>query len=91
VQLVVWNRTFLQSKDDAKENRKLLFELGPRQSKVKDIICIFFFFGCSMPILIRECSTDNNFFEFVGQCYIDEVMDGEAIPSKNQSYPYPLV
>lgn len=86
VQRVVWNRKFFQS--EAKRDGKPLFGLAPQNAKRNDIICIIF--GCSVPVLLRECSTLNEtHFELVGECYVYGYMDGEAIPQKNRpKYPY---
>jgi Heterokaryon incompatibility protein (HET) len=86
VQRVVWNRKFFQS--EAKGDGKPLFGIAPHNAKFKDIICIIF--GCSVPVLLRECITpDETYFELVGECYVYGYMDGEAIPQKNRpKYPY---
>lgn len=40
-----------------------------------DVICILF--GCSVPTLLRPRSADS--YEFVGECYLDGFMNGEAL------------
>jgi hypothetical protein len=39
-------------------------------------------FGCSVPIVLREYEHENgagSHFEFVGECYVHGMMDGEAM------------
>jgi len=47
-------------------------------------------FGCSVPIILRKVSGDQNSqFKFIGGCYVHGVMDGEAISGKPPpAYPY---
>jgi hypothetical protein len=87
VQRVVWNRRFFQSTDYEKKDRKPLFGLVPPEAKLEDIICIIF--GCTVPVVLRECNTsDDYYFEFVGECYVHGFMDGEAISKNRPCYPY---
>jgi hypothetical protein len=41
-----------------------------------DIICTLL--GCSVPVILRPCIEQPEFYHFVGECYIDGIMDGEA-------------
>jgi hypothetical protein len=78
VQSVIWNREFLVSKN----NRWI--GLAPMDAKVDDVICILD--GCSVPVVLRPCSRDmgtrtderGSFYQFVGECYVHGMMDGEA-------------
>jgi hypothetical protein len=53
-------------------------------AKVDDVICILD--GCSVPVVLRPCSRDmgtrtderGSFYQFVGECYVHGMMDGEA-------------
>ncbi|KAH6690200.1 hypothetical protein BKA61DRAFT_625796 [Leptodontidium sp. MPI-SDFR-AT-0119] len=47
----------------------------PWRAQKADVICVLF--GCSVPVVLREL--ENEVFEFVGECYVDGYMDGEAI------------
>ncbi|KAG4435233.1 hypothetical protein IFR05_009288 [Cadophora sp. M221] len=79
VQQVVWNRKFLLSKgtEDDNEEEKL-FGLAPTNAQEGDLICILF--GCSVPVILREMrSEDDCYYYFIGESYIHEMMDGEAL------------
>lgn len=83
VQRVVWNRRFFHS------TKRSLFGLAPPDAKIGD--CIYIIFGCTVPVVLREFSTndDENYFEFVGECYVNGYMDGEAIDARHRpAYPY---
>jgi hypothetical protein len=44
-----------------------------------------------VPVLLRRCNiTDDDCFEFVGECYVHGYMDGEAIPRNMPLYPYKM-
>jgi hypothetical protein len=51
------------------------FLMAPRSTRVGDIVCVLF--GCDMPIVLRE--KEKSHYIFVGECYADGFMDGEAI------------
>lgn len=51
------------------------FVMAPRSVCVGDVVCVLF--GCDMPVLLRRQS--ENRYVFVGACYADGVMYGEAI------------
>jgi hypothetical protein len=79
VQAVIWNRKFFRT------NKRSLFGLAPSQARYGDIICILF--GCSVPVVLREHrdtvfrrspSIDYPYYEFIGECYVHGMMDGEA-------------
>lgn len=48
----------------------------PKQSKEGDVICVLF--GCSVPVVLRQCA-DKGTYKFIGECYVDGYMNGEAI------------
>lgn len=52
----------------------------PNQSEVGDLIHILI--GCSVPVVLRH--KDGHSYEFVGECYVHGVMDGEAIERKDK-------
>jgi len=51
--------------------------LGMAASRARkgDLVCVLY--GCSIPVLLREVAGGR--FEFIGECYLDGFMDGEAI------------
>jgi hypothetical protein len=49
--------------------------LGPWQMLPGDIVCVLG--GADMPFVIRR--TDNDCFTLVGECYVDDIMNGEAV------------
>lgn len=54
--------------------------VAPRRAQKGDIVCVLY--GCSVPVVLRKCDTDDgsaNFCKFVGECYVDGIMDGEAL------------
>jgi hypothetical protein len=88
VQCVIWGRRFFKTEGKPARNKEPLFGLGPSDLRPGDTICILF--GCSVPIILRKVSGDQNSpFKFIGSCYVYGVMDGEAIPSEPPpAYPY---
>jgi hypothetical protein len=72
VQSVVWNRKFFLSKEKGR------FGLAPKRTREGDMICILY--GCSVPVILREHSTDRDvFYELIGEAYVHGLMDGEAM------------
>jgi hypothetical protein len=51
------------------------FLMAPRSTRVGDIVCVLF--GCDMPVVLQE--KEKSHYIFVGECYADGFMDGEAI------------
>jgi hypothetical protein len=49
---------------------------APRTLEEGDIICVLF--GCSVPVVLRKVH-DEVYFEYVGECYLHNFMDAEAI------------
>jgi hypothetical protein len=94
-QRVVWGRRFFTTGallPKAKERwSDPLFGLGPSYIKEGDMICILF--GCSVPVILRKIvgKTDDVHFEFIGECYVHGVMDGQAVAlkdSRSLAWPY---
>ena len=78
MQTVVWMRRLMLT---AQRN---ILGLVPDDADQGDCICILF--GCSVPVVLREArhipTSDKDkgtHFEFVGECYVDGMMDGEAV------------
>jgi hypothetical protein len=78
VQVVTWNRVFLET-NSCSTSREKFFGLGLPSAKARDIICILF--GCSVPCILRERPHEagGSYFEFIGEAYIYEKIDREAI------------
>lgn len=56
-----------------------LLGLAPEKTKKRDLICILH--GCSVPVVLRPTSDGgmgDEYFEFVGECYVHGIMEGEA-------------
>ena len=73
VQEVVLNRRLVNTKDGR-------LGLAPDLAKKRDLICILF--GCSVPIVLRrhqDAGTGEEYFQFIGECYIHGIMMGEAL------------
>jgi hypothetical protein len=74
MQSVVWMRRLMLT------HRKAILGLVPDDATRGDCVCIVF--GCSVPIILREYEHDDgspSHFEFIGECYVDGMMDGEAM------------
>jgi hypothetical protein len=72
VQAVTWNRRLICTGNS--------IGLAPPETQEDDILCIFF--GCSVPVILRE--NEDGTAEFIGECYIngiEGVMDGQAAES----------
>ncbi|RDW57815.1 hypothetical protein BP5796_12616 [Coleophoma crateriformis] len=77
VQQVTWGRKVIRSTGNTGNTRSRHFVgLAPSEARVGDLISILF--GCSVPVILRRRKTGGE-FTFIGECYIDGVMDGEAI------------
>jgi hypothetical protein len=53
--------------------------LAPKEARRGDTICVLF--GCSVPVVLRE---KQDIFTFVGECYVDGLMHGEAVDLADQ-------
>jgi hypothetical protein len=87
VQNVIWSRKFFLCK--AMNGAPRLYGLAPPKTTNGDIVCVLF--GCSVPVVLRKCQTNNSTddkYTFVGECYVHGMMDGEALPKKMPEYPY---
>ncbi|KAK8224975.1 hypothetical protein BKA81DRAFT_403828 [Phyllosticta paracitricarpa] len=51
--------------------------LGPETMRTDDLIVIFK--GCEFPFVIRPSCKERKEYELVGACYVDGIMDGEAM------------
>lgn len=76
MQSVVWMRRLMLTRD------KSILGLVPDDAMPGDFVCIVF--GCSVPIVLREQehgegANRGTHFEFLGECYVDGMMDGQAL------------
>ncbi len=73
---------FCQAFEEGLKRRRLLVtENGligsaPQPAEEGDLICVLY--GCSVPVILRK-SQDENFYEFIGECYLHGFMDAEAV------------
>jgi Heterokaryon incompatibility protein (HET) len=92
VQCIVWRRRFFKIQyhpplPAGEERDELLFALGPPDTRTSNIVCILF--GCSVPVVLcKKGDGEPNDYEFLGECYVHGMMDGEAIPDPPPEYPY---
>lgn len=81
VQCVIWGRRVFKTEGKPARNQEPFFGLGPSDLRSGDIVCILF--GCSVPIILRNVSGDQNSpYRFICGSYVYGVMGGEAIPSE---------
>ena len=72
VQAVIWMRRLFAT-------QRGFLGLAPEECRKGDFICILY--GCSVPIILRRHDTnpvDDMYYEFIGECYVHDLMDGEA-------------
>lgn len=81
VQQVTWSKRFFLTKGNTP-----LFGFAPKNTKRDDIICILF--GCSVPVVLRKVKDSEN-YEFIGECYVNGMMDGEAVRAQRKKLVYP--
>jgi hypothetical protein len=53
--------------------------LAPEEVRKGDVIAVLY--GCNFPVVLRPCG---NGYLVIGECYIDDVMDGELIEAKDR-------
>jgi hypothetical protein len=77
VQSVVWMRVLIRTTIGDSQNN---LGLAPQTVREDDLICIVY--GCSVPVVLRKCSVDQEngkcSYVLIGECYIHGMMDGEA-------------
>lgn len=54
------------------------FGMAASRATRGDLVCVLF--GCSIPVLLRE--QEDGTFEFIGECFVDGFMTGEALNGK---------
>ena len=73
VQSVIWGRR-LATLDQGSA------VLGPRSCEQGDVVYILY--GCSVPVILRPIGPE--YYNFVGECYVHGMMDGEAIMLRDE-------
>lgn len=69
--------------------------LAPRMAQKGDVVCVLF--GCSVPVVLRRLGQDGiqgqdgPVFKFVGECYLDGFMDGEALGLGRQTHNFVMI
>jgi hypothetical protein len=68
-------------KEGSKRRKFLVTKKGsigstPQTAEEGDILCILF--GCSVPVILRKLQNEE-FYEFIGECYLHGFMEAEAI------------
>ena len=56
------------------------FGVGPQTMRPGDTIAVLY--GGSMPFVLRPLDSQENEFEFVGDCFVHGIMDGEAVEAQ---------
>jgi hypothetical protein len=82
---VVWCRKFFLTNGSEKEDRGH-YGLAPSGAQENDVVCIFF--GCSVPVVLRESKKKPGLYQFIGECYVHGMMDGESLNPDIPPYPY---
>ncbi|KAI1087682.1 heterokaryon incompatibility protein-domain-containing protein [Rostrohypoxylon terebratum] len=77
VQAVVWNRKLIRATLTVRYGNEQPLGLVPSGTKLGDRIYIVD--GCSVPLVLREIETDPPRYHLIGECYIDNMMDGRAM------------
>jgi hypothetical protein len=80
---IVWNRKFFVCRESPNQSEWLI-GLGSRYIESGDLVCILF--GCSVPVVLRKVTgrRGNVSYHFVGECFVYEKMDGEALTSMDE-------
>lgn len=79
VQSIVWNRRLILTQEHS------FMGLAPGEIKKGDVVAILY--GCSVPVMLRQISDTKNQevkYKMIGECYIDGMMDGQALDLKDE-------
>jgi hypothetical protein len=88
---IVWNRRLIEV-NTWDEFHGPQFGLAPKQAGQGDLVCILL--GCSVPVVLKAVKEPRvpDLFQLVGECYVDGLMDGEAVENealvKNLTYDF---
>ena len=82
VQEVIWMRRLFTTLRSS-------LGLAPQEGMKGDLICILY--GCSVPVLLRRRTSKKSgiYYEFLGECYVHDLMDGEAFTIQKKSLREP--
>lgn len=53
--------------------------LAPEETQNGDVVAVLY--GCNFPVVLRRSGSA---FKYIGECYIDGLMDGEAIEAQKR-------
>lgn len=53
--------------------------LAPDETQTGDTVAVLY--GCNYPVILRRCQSG---FRYIGECYIDGLMDGEAVEAESR-------
>lgn len=77
---VIWNRTL------ARTSKLGRLALLPYETRKGHVICILY--GCSVPVVLEKTkdktSTGEEIWELIGECYVYEMMAGEALAKRRE-------
>lgn len=77
---VAWNRRLFRTKTMKR------LGLAPVYAAERDVICVLY--GCSVPVVLRAIKDkkgkDTGEYELIGECYLDGMMDGQAVSESRQ-------
>lgn len=67
--------------------------LAPTSAQKGDVVCMLF--GCNVPVVLRKYEQPQDgylpaVFEFIGECYVDGFMNGEAVNSGKQTQEFTM-
>ena len=88
IEELVWGVCYPRTRRNKTKNKDPLFCLGSPDIRAGDMFCLIF--GCSIPVVLRKISASGGspHFEFVGECYVHGMMDGEALEGRQPMYLY---
>jgi Heterokaryon incompatibility protein (HET)/Clr5 domain len=69
VQAVVWKRKLIRTYSD-------YIGLAPEGTTSEDVVAVLL--GCTVPMILRAVDSGTQSFKLIGECYIHELMNGEA-------------
>jgi len=55
----------------------------PAATQIGDAVVAFF--GGEVPYILRAITPENDIYHFIGECYVDGIMDGEVISTDEDS------
>jgi hypothetical protein len=75
----IWNRRTFRGSQTGRTG-KFMAGLVAQRAKSGDTLCILY--GCSVPVVLRRLGTESDgYWQLIGEAYVQDFMDGEAISS----------